>query len=1052
MNIDDKSVALFWSLMKASNPAAMVDAAVEYLRQWFAADSISAFYISQNQEPLVRTKGSAKQIATYDLISRDQLTGSVVVTLTGTPLFLPLFESDTERTVLAPNVGEMLSSSGVHSYALVSMSFDSGEFLVFELQFQSRYHQFRKSDQDIFSSLHLILKSWFQNQTIKNEPSKSEVDVHSFEGEYAKLLKHGNLIIIRTDPELHVTDVVGDTSQLFGIDAAGFLNRAEVWTEFLHPQDRKKLIASLNRGRVKVSVVDAEVRIVHQKNAVTRWISLRAVPITDSVGKFIGWEGFGVDITERKLVEERLERSRSRLHTLYQVTQGVAPTMEPAQVVTRGLQSLAFATRASEAFVALMDKNSEALEIVATIGISESEMSILDKEVRSNRFFALVHSRLAEPTILESSKAISEFLGVTLPAQRGILVPISEGDTLYGVLGLFTPSFSQLRVEDSDLSIAVGRQLALTIRHAEHLVEEREGTAQISVLYRLSHELSKYLTPREIAEHSFPIIQEEFPCKRIWIGTTNEQRTHIAGQAATGPGMRAAIARAQIELELRHDFLDEALRTQLPVIVPVGAPKDCSGFNRLMERLKPGLMIIVPLVSLGQSVGVIVLEPAATSQSAAQRKLPLLTRMAGEIATVLLARRFESKIADADKMRMAGVLASGVAHNFNNLLQAVMGQASLIEMQSSVGSSTARSAKMIMEAATRGASMVAQLLTFSSGGTTTRESLEVNQLLHESMEFYRSILGKGISFSLDLEAEVPAVHGNYSQVQQALTNLLLNAKDAVSNQEEPKVVISTRSVRLKSGEVDPELPPGQYIRIDVEDNGVGMTLEQQRRCFEPFYTSKKPGSNEGANSGVGLGLSSAYSLIKNHFGSIVVESSPRQGSKFSVYLPIPLRATSEDHAKEELEVPVCDVLIVGEDERFIDTVKVIIESMGLTAQSTNQALSSLKAMKEQNLLPSVVIVDADTAEQNGDSVIDADIEESIRVLIATEDLQKWEGKIPPGSKQFRLFRKPFGAWSIYAALSGFAPKNDPTPLAKLIEKQVTPATSSSFGRIEDGDN
>lgn len=1053
MNIDDKSVALLWSLLRASSSPAMVESAIDFLGEWFASDCITAFFISPNQEPLVKTKGNGKSVVTYDLITRDQLTGSVVVTLAGTPLFLPLFESDTERSVLAPAVGNLLSNRGVHSYALVSLPFENGAYLVLELQFVSRYHQFRKTDQEIFSSLHLVLKSWYQNQPLSSESNyspKNDIEETGFQGEYARLLKHGNLIIIRTDPKLHVTDVVGDTSHLFGIDTAGFLNRADVWTEFLHPQDRKKLITLLNRGRVKVAVVDAEVRIVHQRNAVTRWISLRAVPLTDSFGKFVGWEGFGVDITERKLAEERLERSKSRLHTLYQVTQGVAPTMEPAQVVTRGLHSLASATRASEAFVALIDKNSELLEVVATIGIPEKDLSQLDKEIRSNRFLSLIQTKLSDSTILESSQSIAEFLGVALPAQRGILVPISEGDKLYGVLGLFSPSISLLRMEDSDLSVAVGRQLALTIRHAEYLVEEREGTAQISVLYRLSHELSKYLTPREIAEHSFPIIQEEFPCKRIWIGITNEQRTHIAGQAATGPGMRAAIARAQIELELRHDYLDDALRTQLPVIIPSGAPRDCSGFNRLMDRLKPGLMIIVPLVSLGQSVGVVVLEPTSTSQAAAQRKLPLLTRMAGEIATVLLARRFESKIADADKMRMAGVLASGVAHNFNNLLQAVMGQASLIEMQSSVGSSTARSAKMIMEAATRGASMVTQLLTFSSGGTTTREALEVNQLLHESMEFYRSILGKGISFSLDLEAEVPSVHGNYSQVQQAITNLLLNAKDAVVNQEEPKVKISSRSVRLKSGEVDPELPPGQYVRIDVEDNGVGMTIEQQRRCFEPFYTSKRSGS-EGTNSGVGLGLSSAYSLIKNHFGSIVVESSPRQGTKFSVYLPIPHKAASVEPVRDELEVPVCDVLIVGEDPRFIDTVKVIIESMGLTAQATSQAQSSLHAMREQRLLPSVVIVDADSADQNGESIMNEDIDESIRVLIATEDLQKWEGKIPPGSKQYRLFRKPFGAWSIYAALSGFTPKNDTTPLARLIEKQVTPATSSTFGRIEDGD-
>jgi len=1051
MNIDEQSVALIWSLLRATTPAGVCDASIDFIRQSLRADVITAFFLSPDHEPVVRTSGNGNSVLTYDLISRDHLTGSVVVSLASVPLFLPIFESDTERTVVAPAVSAMLLDRNIRSYALVSFAFAAGAYMVIEVQFSTRYHQFRKGDQEIFSGLHTILKPWFEKKGADVlSPLHPTVVDSGFEGEYGRLLKHGNLIIIRTNPDLHVVDVVGDTSHLFGIPSNEFLHSADIWTEFLHPHDRKQLLALLKRGRVKMTVVDAEIRIIHQKTASTRWISLRAVPLTDSVGQFIGWEGFGVDITERKLAEERLERSRSRLHTLYQVTQGVAPTMEPVQMVTKGLNSLASATRSSEAFVALVDKNSGILELVAAIGIPEKELSILDKEIQTERFNTRVKSKLSDAIVLESSQAISDFMGSLLPAQRGIIVPISEGDTLYGVIALFTPSVSLLRMEDSDLSIAVGRQLALTMRHSEYLNQEREETAHISVLYRLSHELSKYLTPREIAEHSFPIIQEEIPFKRIWLGITNEQRTHIAGQAASGPGMRAAIARAQIELELRHDFLDEALRTQRTIVVPSGAPRDCSGFNRLMDRLKPGLLVIVPLISLGQSVGVIVIEPTALSLSASQRKIPLITRMAGEIATVLLARRFESKIADADKMRMAGVLASGVAHNFNNLLQAVMGQASLIEMQSSVGSSTARSAKMIMEAATRGASMVAQLLTFSSGGTTTRESLDLNQLLHESMEFYRSILGKGISFSLDLEAEIPPIHGNYSQIQQAITNLLLNAKDAVTQQEEPKVKISSRYVRLRSGEVDPELPPGPFVRVDVEDNGIGMTLEQQRRCFEPFYTSKRV-STDGPAAGVGLGLSSAYSLVKNHFGSIVVESTPRQGSKFSVYLPVPSRAAQEEAVQEDIDSPLCDVLIVGEDPKFIDTVKVIIESMGLNTHSTARGVESLQTLRTQDALPSVVIIDADTSEHESVIFLEQEMDPTIRVLIATEDVHKWEGKLPSGSKQFRLFRKPFGAWSIYAALSGFAPRNDTTPLARLIEKEVSPATSSSISRTEDGD-
>ena len=213
-------------------------------------------------------------------------------------------------------------------------------------------------------------------------------------------------------------------------------------------------------------------------------------------------------------------------------------------------------------------------------------------------------------------------------------------------------------------------------------------------------------------------------------------------------------------------------------------------------------------------------------------------------------------------MRMAGLHASGVAHNFNNMLQAILGQVALLEMQIPKGSPALDSARMITDAAKRGASLVSQLINFSAQGQGARQRVSVNQLISDSQELYRSLLGKRIEFNLKPCADCPDVVLDSGQIQQVVTNLLMNAKEAIERKESGLVTITVSRVRLRSAEVDPELAPGVYVRIDVHDNGQGMNAEQQLRCFGPFYTTKNvdPGTGVGL-SGSGLGISAAHSTV-----------------------------------------------------------------------------------------------------------------------------------------------------------------------------------------------
>jgi signal transduction histidine kinase len=457
------------------------------------------------------------------------------------------------------------------------------------------------------------------------------------------------------------------------------------------------------------------------------------------------------------------------------------------------------------------------------------------------------------------------------------------------------------------------------------------------------------------------------------------------------------------------------------VVVEAGKEMECSGLNRIVQRLKLDTLVIIPLVSLGQVVGLLVVEPLVSHTFLKEGRLQLLVSMANEMATVLMSRRFESKMAEALKMRMAGLLASGVAHNFNNLLQAVMGQVSLIEMQLPKGSGAFEATRTITDAARRGAGLVSQLLNFASQGQAARQNISMNSMIKESLELYQSLLSKRIELRVETEPDCPELVADISQVQQVLTNLLANAKDAIGNRPDGVVSISTRKVRLRSGEVDPELAPGVYIRVDVRDNGVGMNAEQQARCFEPFFTTKNVDRSTGVGlSGTGLGLSAAYSIVKSHEGIITVHSVPGEGATFSVYLPVlSIRAGTalDSVAIKAHTVSRGGALLLGLEGGVHPFVASIFESLGYRSRGVYDLQQAIEVLQQDQQRWGFVVLDleglgdaaAPTCKQLLSTFAD------LCIIACSASTREWIEALPATSR-IEVVDKPLSVWSVEVAL------------------------------------
>lgn len=248
-------------------------------------------------------------------------------------------------------------------------------------------------------------------------------------------------------------------------------------------------------------------------------------------------------------------------------------------------------------------------------------------------------------------------------------------------------------------------------------------------------------------------------------------------------------------------------------------------------------------------------------------------------------KQLEDQLIQAQKMEAVGTLAGGIAHDMNNVLAVVLGLSSVIEQEAGLGDAMTDDIRAIKSAAERGKSVVEKLLGFVRKGTYQRENILLNETVGEVVEMLRRTLPKTLSIKTELDRQLAAVECDPAQIMQTLLNLCLNANDALDGSG--NITISTKDDVLHRATVG-QLKPGPYVKLQVKDDGPGMTDETRRRAFEPFFTTKDVGK------GTGLGLSMAYGVIQNHGGTLTIDSVVGEGTTISILLPAAKRAKANE--------------------------------------------------------------------------------------------------------------------------------------------------------------
>jgi PAS domain S-box-containing protein len=341
-------------------------------------------------------------------------------------------------------------------------------------------------------------------------------------------------------------------------------------------------------------------------------------------------------------------------------------------------------------------------------------------------------------------------------------------------------------------------------------------------------------------------------------------------------------------------------------------------------------------------------------------------------------KRLTLQLQQAQKMEAIGTLAGGIAHDFNNLLMAIQGNVSLVLFDLEPSDQRHRLLTNIEKLVGSGAELTAKLLGYARRGKYESRPLRPNDLVRETAETF-SRMRKDIRIHCDLADGLKPIIADRGQLEQVLLNLFVNAADAMPNGGQ--LLLETRNathhdIPAKGYTVN----PGDYVRLSVRDTGVGMDRETMVRIFDPFFTTKRMGR------GTGLGLASAYGIVKGHSGYIDVESEIGAGSVFFVYLP----ATDQPPAPEakagrQFEPGAGTVLLVDDELSVLEVTARMLERLGYTvvmAASGHEALTLYRGDPGRFRL---VILDMIMPETGGGEVFDElkRINPEVRVLLAS---------------------------------------------------------------------
>ena len=341
-------------------------------------------------------------------------------------------------------------------------------------------------------------------------------------------------------------------------------------------------------------------------------------------------------------------------------------------------------------------------------------------------------------------------------------------------------------------------------------------------------------------------------------------------------------------------------------------------------------------------------------------------------------KELERQLQQAQKMEAVGTLAGGIAHDFNNLLMGIQGCASLLYFDIDSSHPGFEYLNRIEDYIKNAANLTKQLLGFARSGKYEVKPTDMNEIVDKSSDMFGRTK-KEITIRKKNQAHIWTVDVDQSQIEQVILNLYVNAWQAMSGTGE--LYIQTENVVLNDNDVKPYgVKSGRYVKISVIDTGIGINKNIQHRIFDPFFTTKE------MSRGTGLGLASAYGIIKGHGGIINVQSREGEGTTFNIFLPASSKKiVKEKILQKEILKGTETILFVDDEDMILDVGRDILKKLGyevLTAKSGKEAIDIYRINQKKI---DMIILDMVMPEMGGGDTYDRlrDVNPDIKVLLSS---------------------------------------------------------------------
>ncbi len=341
-------------------------------------------------------------------------------------------------------------------------------------------------------------------------------------------------------------------------------------------------------------------------------------------------------------------------------------------------------------------------------------------------------------------------------------------------------------------------------------------------------------------------------------------------------------------------------------------------------------------------------------------------------------RKLEQQLYHSQKMDAIGKLAGGVAHDFNNMLAGIQGLVSLMLIKCSPDDPMHKRLTKIEEQIKRGSSLTKQLLNLAHESKNEKTTLDINELLNKSVEIFTEAK-KGIEINFKPGSNIHPVEADAGQIDQVILNLFINADHAMP--DGGSITLQTSEITINESDSKRfALKPGDYVKISVSDTGTGMDSETVKKIFEPFFTTKTE------RGGTGLGLASAYGIIRNHEGIISVYSEPGHGSTFNIYLPSSCKVIKKERLPaKNIFYGSGTILIVDDELPILEAVSEMLNILGYRALQASSGEDAVSIYREEKDTINLVILDMIMPVMSGSQVLKAlrEINPDVRVILSS---------------------------------------------------------------------